>query len=441
MITIGVDYEDNFDVIRAVMTEFQGSQIKDVAGVNLPCSGVFKNKIKKLCKEVDKVALDMTQVSKTELFKEVLEDYTKLVIKVVKAVLEKSQKNSEEIAAIGLSGLTIGEHCPPSLAGQLEPCTTQIFNPAKIAKVLQIPVIYDVCSDDVFDGGEGAPLAPMHYQHLCAKLTKLGMFPVCFISGKSTAHVSIITQSNDSILRKVVGFDCGAFTYYIKALGFKKDEVIKNNNYFPNGGEINSQLLQDLYNEAAVISKEKLNFYDLIPPKAASQSLYKMVNKLKKYPLPKEDVLRTLEYFSAYTTFLSLRFIPDDFDFPRHFILFGEGWQDPIIYRDFQNLLHGRGFILPQHQLYAKYILERMIGTRFSMGFSEDFGIDGEYMGTRVLADIAYCYLTGQKFTKPEITGCQEGSVAGIICYPNENTRRRGRGFTYSRAAKGWRSI
>ena len=54
------------------------------------------------------------------------------------------------------------------------------------------------------------------------------------------------------------------------------------------------------------------------------------------------------------------------------------------------------------------------------------------------MADIAYCFLTKTPFTKPEITGCKKSSIAGIICYPKENLRRRGRGYTFSRAAKGW---
>lgn len=54
------------------------------------------------------------------------------------------------------------------------------------------------------------------------------------------------------------------------------------------------------------------------------------------------------------------------------------------------------------------------------------------------MADMARCFLEGKKFTAPEITGCRKGAVCGILCKPGENTRRRGRGFIFSRAAKGW---
>ena len=202
-------------------------------------------------------------------------------------------------------------------------------------------------------------------------------------------------------------------------------------------GNINPLLLEKLYHHAALTADHK-NYYDLIPPKSSGPHLYNMLDDLLNYPLQKVDILRTVEYFSAYTVFLSLQFIPNDFDFPKYFLLFGGGWRNPVIYQDFQNLLHGRGIILPEHQKILKSILTRLRGQKISVGFSDDFGFNGQYMEARIMADMAYCYLKNMPFTKPEITGCKHGVVSGILCKPGENTRRRGRGFTFSRAAKGW---
>lgn len=203
------------------------------------------------------------------------------------------------------------------------------------------------------------------------------------------------------------------------------------------GGHINSMLLKDLYDEAAVTADGD-NFLDIVPPKSSGPHLYRMTERLKNYPLAEQDILRTVEYFAAYTVFMGLRFLPKELDFPRYFLMFGGGWRNPLIYRDFISLLTGRGLLLPEHIAAAENIRKRFRGEKFFAAMLDDYGISGQYTEARIMADMARCFLEGKKFTAPEITGCRKGAVCGILCKPGENTRRRGRGFTFSRAAKGW---
>jgi len=437
MITIGIMTGNSLDAVDAVLTDFSGSKITDMSGVTLPYTKVLRKHLEELNEEIIKAHSNMVKISKTALFRETLDEYTTLLIKAVEKLLKQSKMKSEAVAAIGISGQSLGVHNPPSLAQGKEPFTTQIFDAARLAKETNIAVVYDVRSDDIFDGGEGAPLAPVHNLHLSYSLTSEGKYPVCFINGGNTANIAVITQGS-SIRRNIIGFDCGAFNHYVDRLSeaFFKKPCDKDGAYGMRGN-INTVLLEKLY-ERAAITPDGANFYELMPPKSSGPHLYTMLEELKKYPILKEDVLRTVEYFSAYTVFLSLRFIPDNLDFPKYFMLFGGGWKNPIIYHDFLNIIHGRGVILSEHQKIAKHILDKLRGKKFSIGLSDDFGISGKYMEARIMADIAYCFLTHIPFTKPEITGCQNGVVSGIICKPNENLRRRGRGFTFSRAAKGW---
>jgi len=440
MITIGIMTGNSLDAVDAVLTDFSGSKITDIAGVTIPYTQKMKKKLETLNKEIIAAHSNMVKISKTDLFNETLDEYTSLLIKAVQKLLKKGKIKKEAVAAIGISGQSIGVHNPPSLANGKEPFTTQIFDAARLAKETEIAVVYDVRSDDIFDGGEGAPLAPVHNLHLSYALTSEGKYPVCFINGGNTANIAVITQGK-TIRRNIIGFDCGAFNHYADKLSRTFFNVpCDTDGIYGKRGNINIVLLEKLFSRSAV-TPDGANFNELLPPKSSGPHLYTMSEELRDYPLRKEDVLRTVEYFSAYNVFLSLRFIPDDLDFPKYFMLFGGGWKNPIIYSDFQNILHGRGIILAQHQQIARQILNRLRGQKFALGLSDVFGISSKYMEARIMADMAYCFLMHIPFTKPEITGCKTGVVSGIICRPHENLRRRGRGYTFSRAAKGWSKV
>ena len=76
-----------------------------------------------------------------------------------------------EIAAIGFHGQTC-DHFPPSAAGGSEPYTLQVGDPRLLADLTGIPVIYDFRSDDLMNGGEGAPLAPLHNRRIARMMQK-----------------------------------------------------------------------------------------------------------------------------------------------------------------------------------------------------------------------------------------------------------------------------
>ncbi len=441
MITIGIMTGNSLDGVDAVMTDFaDNSDIRDIVGVSLPYSAKLRKDMLNLRQQVTDLKSDMSKASKLPLFKSVLAEYTDLVAKAVEELIKKSGVEREKIAAIGLHGQSCGEHNPPSLAHGAEPFTTQIFDAAALAKKTKLPIIYDFRSDDIFNGGEGAPLAPMHNLHLSYSLSKNGIYPICFINGGNTSNIAIITSGN-TLRKKVLGFDCGPFNHYVDFLArtfFDKD--FDEDGKLALGGHINSMLLNDLYEEAAITANGD-NYFELLPPKSSGPHLYHMEDRLKNYPLAEADILRTVEYFAAYIVFLSLRFVPYQFDFPHYFLMFGGGWKNPLIYRDFISLLTGRGLILPQHTSLVEGIRKRLRGEKFQVALTDAFAISGQYMEARIMADLARCFLLHKKFTSPDITGCSKGAICGIICNPGENTRRKGRGFTYSRAAKGWSKL
>lgn len=139
-----------------------------------------------------------------------------------------------------------------------------------------------------------------------------------------------------------------------------------------------------------------------------------MAERLKNYPLAEQDILRTVEYFAAYTVFMGLRFLPKELDFPRYFLMFGGGWRNPLIYRDFISLLTGRGLLLPEHIAAAENIRKRFRGEKFFAAMLDDYGISGQYTEARIMADMARCFLEGKSLPRRKLPAAAKVQCAGF---------------------------
>ena len=90
---------------------------------------------------------------------------TDVHIDAVRALLKKSGKTASEISLVGFHGQTLF-HFPHKAI------TMQIGDPAYMAKTLGIPVIADFRSNDMRNGGQGAPLVPLYHAALATALPK-----------------------------------------------------------------------------------------------------------------------------------------------------------------------------------------------------------------------------------------------------------------------------
>ena len=302
------------------------------------------------------------------------------------------------------------------------------------------------------NGGEGAPLAPVHNRHLCADLKRKGVFPVAFCNAGNTGNIAVVSENDDG-KETVIGWDIGPFNHFADLLiRLKTGTSCDFNGEYGKKGKIVSELLSDLFDTVAV-TNENENFYLRKPPKSSDPSWYRLDAKAVCAKYGFENVLRTVEYLSAYGFIHSLSFIPENVRTPRAFLLFGGGWKNPLIRNDFQDLLNGNGIVLERHKALFEKILSRF-ETSPEIDFSDRFGYSGEYMEARIFADLAYCRITGEPFTFPETTGCKTPTVAGIYILPETGRRYLLNDLfdryqtadlipnawdkKYNRAAKGW---
>ena len=442
---------NSLDAVDTVLTSFGNGSIKDIAAHTVKYPSELTQNILSLRERLKANHGETAFLENNPLFEETVTAYTKLVARTVNELCAKSGIDKSEIAATGLHGQTC-DHFPPSIAGDKEPYTLQIADASLLAHETDIPVIYDFRSDDMMNGGEGAPLAPVHNRHLCADLKRKGVFPVAFCNAGNTGNIAVVSENNTG-RETVVGWDIGPFNHFADLLmRSKKGKNCDFNGEYGRRGKIVPELLDALFNTVAVTNEDK-NFYLQKPPKSSDPSWYKLdiENVCAKHGF--ENTLRTVEYLSAYGFVHSLCFVPEDLRMPRAFLLFGGGWNNPLIRHDFQNLLNGKGIVLKQHRSLFETTLSRFEKVP-EIDFSDRFGYSGEYMEARIFADMARCRITGEPFSFPETTGCRTPTVAGIYVLPETGKKylleslfekHQTAGLIdnnwhqkYNRAAKGW---
>lgn len=439
--TIGIMTGNSLDAVDVVLTSFDEKMIKDEGCFSLAYPQNLREKFLVL-KDLFARKENHFEIFQSDFFKNTVDEYTCLVAQTVNMLLEKCSVDKKDIAAIGFHGQTC-DHFPPSVAKGEEPYTLQVGDAQKLADLTDIPVIYDFRSDDIMNGGEGAPLAPLHNLHLAQAIKKQGFENVAFCNGGNTGNIAVVNQN------QVVGWDIGPFNHLPDLLMRKhKNLPYDKNGEFGKKGKINPELLRKMFNHVAVCADGE-NFYLKLPPKSSDPHWYQ---EIYDGALSFEDNLRTAEYLSAYTFVYNLQYISSEFELPGLYLLFGGGWNNELILNDFKNIITQKGLILSEHIQTFEAIYKRL-PTAVTADFSDKFGFSGEYMEARIFADMAYAKIIDQPFSKPEISGCRQPTVDGIFVLPrngkkyllqellnqyNNPAQPEKTPLMWSRAAKGW---
>lgn len=410
--TIGVMTGNSLDAVDVVLSEFSSYKIKDIQGLTLPYSNSLRKKFMQIKEHLKNNPQSLSKLAQTKEFISTINEYTSLVAKAVNEVIKRAKINKTEISAIGFHGQTCG-HLPPSLAGPSQAYTIQVGNPNLLADLTELPVIYDFRSDDMLNGGEGAPLAPMHNAHLATSLKARGISEFAFCNGGNTGNIAIISHKGNGE-NVTLGWDCGPFNHFPDMLTqkFFKQNCDRNGLY-GSQGTIKPKILRILFEQAAQTPQGE-NYYLLPPPKSSDPAWYHLPDLQEFAPL---DILRTAEYLSSYAMFHSLQYVPEEVTMPKLFLVFGGGWKNPLIMADFQRLTNEEAFVLPEHQNIFKCINQKL-GKNCQVRWSDEYGIDGQYMEARIMADLAYCKIKNIPFTTPQMTNCKTPTVCGKWCYP-----------------------
>ncbi len=429
MYYIGIMTGNSLDAVDVVITDFS-DDIKDICAHSILIPQHIADSFRILKNDIKSANGDIVKVYNNDKIKflSLHDEYIKIVAQTVNQTIKKANLKKEDIKAIGFHGQTC-YHNPPSINTDT-PNTLQIGSGQMLADITGIPVAYDFRSDDIMNGGEGAPLAPIHNQHLALSLKEKGVFPLVFLNAGNTGNLSVISNDKSGNI-KTYGWDTGPFNHFIDHLARnEKNTSCDFDGKFGQQGNINYDLLRNLF-EKAVVCSDNSNFITKLPPKSSDPAWYKILPELTDKNISFFDRIRTAEFFSAYIMVYNLKFISPDITTPKYFITFGGGWKNPIVLNDFKNLLTGRVEVLPEH----KTIFESIHNKEIIFNNSDSYGYSAQFMEARIFADMAYCLDNNIAYSTPETTGCKTPTVCGIFAYPNDKDTR-----LWSRASYGWQS-
>ena len=428
MKTIGIMTGNSLDAVDVIITEFSDNRIFDICGHSQPIPTEIATGFRQLKEKLQKNGGNIQKIysQNSDSLLKLHDYYIKIVAQTVIQAIEKAKLTAEDIEIIGFHGQTCA-HYPPSISPKT-PHTLQIGSGQMLANLTGIKTAYDFRSDDIMNGGEGAPLAPVHNEHIARDLMYKDIFPVIFCNGGNTGNLSIVSTNNENKI-KVFGWDTGPFNHFSDYLArTEKNLACDYDGQFGKNGKINYNLLRKLF-ETSCTDKNGNNFILKTPPKSSDPAWYKILPELTDTSISFNDRIRTSQFFSAYTFVFNLQYIPQNLKKAKYFLTFGGGWRNPVILQDFKNLLNGSEEVLPEHKaIFAKLALPDAI-----VSPSDTYGYNGQYMEARIFADMAKCLLCNEPFSYPETTGCKTPTIGGIIAQPNGNDTR-----LWSRASLGW---
>ena len=426
---IGIMTGNSLDGADLVLTRFglDDGSINDIQARSVPFPDDLRRDLRAVRSKVERAEGRVDTLSSAE-FGPTLERYTALL---ARAVAELRVLADESIDLIGFHGQTCG-HRPPSISAEGgESYTVQLGDGRALADRTGISVVFDFRSDDLMAGGEGAPLAPSHHDHLAHLARARGIFPVAFGNAGNTGNISIISADRRSGEPRVVGWDTGPFNHFPDHLMRREaGQPCDLDGAVGKQGTINLGLLAILF-DASAVTADGRNFLLCPPPRSADPEWYRFpLELLGEAPVagrvvPFADRVRTATYFAGYAFVHALSWIATTIEPPTHFAVSGGGWRNPLCLDDFRNLLTGdsdQAPILPEHA--ATFDRLHAWTVRAVVEPSSILGFDPTAMEARIFADAAVCRVRGEPFTRPETTGVTTPTVCGIIRFPDGERSR-----------------
>ena len=387
---IGIMTGNSMDAIDLVLTEFENDKMRDVCSLSVPYSVTQKRQIDDLRQWVSAQKISQQQLVKERRFIQTHWDYVAGVAGAVNAMCAKFGLDKRKIDAIGFHGKTL-DHYPPSMAKLHggKPFTTQMGSAQLLANLTGIPVVNDFRSALIINGFEGAPLAGPHNAHIAATEGD-----GCYFNAGNTGNLAWIKNGAVQI-----SYDVGPFNEYIDQYILQiKGEAMDTDGTYGKKGKLLPELLQKMFD----LCRE---YYELLPPKSGDPSYYHTPELLecieKDYAKEKfNDVVHTLEYFSAYIAICGLAQTPEHIELTPRFVLFGGGWRNPVVLKSFKDLLTKDAVVLPEHEAQFSALRQR-----FNKKPEIKYSSFGSYMEARLMADLARSFLLQKTWDLPELKG------------------------------------
>lgn len=366
-----------------------------------------------MLREQMKTCRTRNDIENLSLFPAVHQAYIDAVTESAVDFILSRRISLKTLAAVCFHGKTL-DHAPPSrrinTMKRKTPYTVQMGSGQMLAdqiarrlnektqKKTTIRVIYDFRSDDVFNGGEGAPLVPVLNAFTARQA---GIRDRIDINAGNTSNLCIIQNAEVA-----GGYDLGPCNEYADFLIRRFTSLpFDENGCYARQGQLDLDLLQTLFNQGRV-------FYEKEPPKSGDPAIYNTLNiDAFKNSDDLFNKLHTAVYFAAYLMVYGLRFIKGSV--PNRFLLFGGGWKNPVLKQSFQNLLTGKGFVLKEHKSVFQYIQSHLKHPEIEISRQH------QSVESLLMVLMGAFFDAKKTWTSPVLTGCRYPTVCGIETVSN----------------------
>ena len=301
---------------------------------------------------------------------EVLEkEITLFHAKVINEVIKEIDFN---IDIIGFHGQTIFHNADEKISKQLG-------DGSLLSQLVKKKVVYDFRQNDLRNGGQGAPLAPIFHKLISQKI-KIDL-PICMLNLGGIANITAIESDINSTLvsRDIGPGNCLIDEWMRKKTGKKFDK----DGLTAKIGKINIAILNQALDNHESLKHKNILSYD---PKDFD------INFLRGLSL--EDGASTVtEFTAAVLEDRIVDFISKLSDKSRKVLVCGGGRKNLTLMETIKK------------KLSKKHTIENI----------DSYGIDGDFIESQ-----AFAYLAIRSFLKlpisfPNTTGCKEPSTGGIL--------------------------
>lgn len=304
-----------------------------------------------------------------------------------KTLLENTNLSAHQISVVGYHGQAMF-HQPH------EKISVILGDGQYLADQLDIPVINDFRSQDIAMGGQGAPFAPIYHQALAIRDKKI---PLAVVNCGGIANVTIISGEQSS---QLIGFDTGPGNGLIDSLIRQRTagkEFMDRDGRYGKNGIVHPKVMEALYEKS--ILKNNQNYFSLLAPKSLDYGDLRLIPEVQALNI--EDAARTLEAFTADSIIKSVLAL--DLPPPKHWVLAGGGWQNPVILNEMTTRL------------------KSYLGETLQVNTADEMGWNSAGMEAELFAYLAVRSLQKLPISFPSTTGVKEPTCGGTYFQPQQN--------------------
>lgn len=320
---------------------------------------VFADKIKSVLGKSDR---------QNELVLNVEREITLKHAKAVLALLRVNDLSASDIDVIGFHGQTIF-HDPDNAI------TIQIGDGDLLAQETAIDIVYDFRSDDVKNGGQGAPLLPVYHKALFAQKSVQNndiKAPLMFLNIGGISNLTYI-DDND-----IIAFDCGPGNGMMNDLVQQvKNEPYDTDGFYASQGKIDMSQLADYMAHP---------YFSLSLPKSLDKNSFDL-SAIMNSDISFEDKMSTLSAFCVNAIIQAIDLLPKT---PTSIITYGGGVHNTHLMTHLKNQ------------------------TQIDFISADQIGLSADFMEAECFAFMAVRHLKNLPNSFPETTGVNKPTIGGI---------------------------